>query len=486
MPSRAIVAVVLVAAAAVAGVAAPTGATDAAPTDGTAVCGTATAAESAGANITITTLTAPGRAYERLGNASAIRDAVTDGTLVEPAEGTNEENRVAYGDVVVHRVSFAGNATAVLDAMAAKDGGSPGANFRALLAEENVTLSFRGPTACPPDLALNASLAAGAIRVVPDYEADTLYLVFDTERYLVRQGNSEPRSDRWDYGPHQLSLDVQGVDGRQVNTTAETQWETLPREVSFRTADDALLRTAAGDNRPFAFETSVAPGTELAVTLRPLAAGDPLTATTTVTANRTGRVTLDVPQGVYAVNVSGIEPTNLLVAAGNASGATLQFPDQETEDAAVYEFGVVTTDGGLVVVHNESGDVVGVSEPFGPGAVYPTVEVPRTAAKDGEFTATVVHDADGNGEYDAGSDAPYRVGGDPVAASASVDFRLESPQTSTTTTDSPTTATSTDATTTLPSNSTSTTTPTDTFVPGFGVAAALVALLTAAALAGRA
>jgi len=152
----------------------------------------------------------------------------------------------------------------------------------------------------------------------------------------------------------------------------------------------------------------------------------------------------------------------------------------------VYEVGVVTTDGGLVVVRNESGDVVGVSEPFGPGATSPPVEVPRTAAVDGEFTATVVHDADGDGEYDEGSDAPYRVAGDPVAASASVDFRLESPQTSTPTTDSPTTATSTDATTTPPSNSTSTTTPTDTFVPGFGVAAALVALLTAAALAGRA
>jgi len=473
--------------AAVAGVAVPTAATTVdttGTTDSTPVCGTPSAADSTGDNLTITTLTAPGRTYARLANASAIRDAVADGTLVEPAQAEYAENRVAYGDVVLHRVSFAGNATAVLDAMSTQGEGSPAANFRALVAGDGVDLSFRGPTACPPELALNASLAADAIRVVPDVDRETLYLVFDSERYLVGQSASNPRADRWNYGPHSLSLEAGTVQGHEVDAAGETQWHTDTRTVSFEAADDDLLWTDAGETQPFAFETTVAPGTELTVELRSLDGNVTRSDSAVVTANRTGSVTLDVPRGVYAVHASSIVPTDLLVAAGDASGATLGFPDQETEQLYLYQVGLVTTDGGFVVVRNESGRVVGVSDHFAAGAAHPQVEIPRAAATDGEFTATVVHDTDDDGEFDRETDAAYRVDGDPVEATASVEFRLQTPPTTTTTTTR-------GSTTPNPRTPTSSRTPstsgeaTGTDVPGLDVGAAVVAALAAAAVARR-
>jgi PGF-CTERM protein len=491
VPSRVRLTVVLVALALVAGATAPAASTDAgADTTTSAAAGDAVtcagpAAERPGANISLSTLTAPGSTYDDLRNASAVRAAIADGTLAEPGQDTYADAVVAYGDVVLHRVSFEGSATAVLDAMADQDRGSPGANFRALVAGDGVDLSFRGPTACPPDLALNASLDADAIRVVPDQDRESLYLVFDSDRYLVGQSESDPRADRWNYGAHSLSLSAGTVDGRDVDAAGETQWETQQRAVAFDAADDDLLRTDSGENQSFAFETTVAPGTELTVALQSLDGDVTRSGDAVVSANRTGRVTLDVPRGVYAVNVSDAEPTDLLVAAGNASGATLAFPDQEAEQPTLYQVGVVTTDGGFVVVRNESGRVVGVSDRFEAGAAHPEVELPRAAATDGEFTATVVRDAAADdGEYDAEVDDPYRVDGEPVEATASVDFRLQTPPTATTTTTRTATTQESGPPTSTRARSTSGES-TGTDVPGFGVGVGVVAVLAAAPVARR-
>ncbi|WP_254861814.1 DUF7282 domain-containing protein [Halovivax gelatinilyticus] len=108
--------------------------------------------------------------------------------------------------------------------------------------------------------------------------------------------------------------------------------------------------------------------------------------------------------------------------------ASITFTDQESNGSAVLVDSVSLSDGGFVVVTDERGTVVGVSEKLGSDE-YDNVTVERIEDQDrelhGRLTATVYHDHTDDDEYspdpDEGTgDRPYIVDGYPVSETATV------------------------------------------------------------------
>lgn len=442
-------------------------------------------------NLSMAPLTAPTGTYDDLRNASAVRDAMAADRLVSAdVDEQYIDHRVAMGDVVVVEVRLNGSATALLDRMAAQEEGSPTANFRALVQERGIDLTFRGPSACPPELALNESVERGAIRAVPDDQRNALYVVFDTDRFLVDPlgDDSEPTATDWKTGRNSLELEVKTTSGLvEQNVTASTAWDLSDRRAEFRTDTPELVRVEAGVEQFLNGTATMAPGTELAIDLRPLDGGETRTASATVRADRTFATSVQVPRGVYAVNVSDAFEGDTLLVAGNATGAVLTFDTYGNTGDTLYGISTTTTDGGFVVVTNETGARVVASSKFDAGARAVRLDVPQSHQRNQTLTATVYHDVDGDGTLDA-ADEPYRANGAPIRASANVTYVPQ--ETTTAPTSTPDSSTSTTAPT---SETNDPTTPTDSeaprsspsdesgaTTPGLGASTALVALVVVA------
>ena len=108
--------------------------------------------------------------------------------------------------------------------------------------------------------------------------------------------------------------------------------------------------------------------------------------------------------------------------------ASLAFSDQESDGSVVVVDEVSLSDGGFVVVTDERGTIVGVSEKLGDDT-YQNVSVEPVEDQEGELhgrlTATVYHDHTDDGEFntdpDEGpGDRPYIVDGYPVSETATV------------------------------------------------------------------
>ncbi|MFC4550635.1 PGF-CTERM sorting domain-containing protein, partial [Halorussus sp. GCM10023401] len=158
---------------------------------------------------------------------------------------------------------------------------------------------------------------------------------------------------------------------------------------------------------------------------------------------------------------------------------------------------------GFLVVRNETGAVLGVSDPIEGEPPYESewhrVSLSRTDAAQ-NATITFYDDANGDGAFDAATDEPFVVAGRNVTKT--VRLSAAGPVTTTeTATATPTPTASTDsgagattAATETTANASDETTPSETsadadgttsFVPGFGVGATAVALVAAALLATR-
>lgn len=441
------------------------------------------------ANLTVQTLVAPGDRYDRLTSPAALRAARANGTLTPASVGVDrtwEDDVVAYRDVAVHRVTLSGNATTLADRLEAANGTSPTERFRSLLDDGSVEFAYLGPTACPPDLAVNASFDAGAIRVVPDPVNDTVAFVLDLDRLRFHPlGGGEPTTDTRVLGHHsfELGLPAGGLVGSAVAVGTGYQVERGAAELVGR--HDGLVRVDPAADQILRGRTRLAPGSTVAVRLVPYTRADSVvSARGTVDRSREFAVSVDlgsVPDGaIYVVGFESItEPPvvnagGTFVAVGNATGAIVDLRSQNTTGGILYGPVLTTTHGGFVTVRNASGGLVGVSEYREPGAAVAQIDLAPVLSTDQRVTVTVYRDANGNRAFDE-ADVPYRVNGSPVRDTAMV--RLEG-QPRTTTAPPPVITYST-ATATEPSPASPTSTPGQ---PGFGVLTALVGGLVALGL----
>lgn len=448
----------------------------------------ATSADGSG-NLLLDTFVAPGADYDRLTDADALATAREAGTLTPASDGVDltwEDELVAYRDVIVHRIALNGSATGLFDRLAAQERGSVTENFRALAAGDDVEFEYIGATACPPELALNASIERGAFRVVSDRENDALFLVLDTDRLLFHPlGGGDPTTDTFVTGHHGLTLTLRESSGLVArNVTVESHYEVKDARAEFASPHEGLVRVASEANQSIRGRTTLAPGSDVEVSLHPYAANTSVvTAIATVNRSREFVAKFDLentsPGTTYVAAVTGVtEPPVVqagatLVAVGNATTALVDASDYNFTRpvSTLYPMAVTTTDGGFVTVRNASGGLLGVSEYLEPGARVTKPELSPRITENQTVTVTVYRDANANREFDD-ADVPYRANGTVVQDAAVV--RPEDGRESVTTTVT-TRMTTEKPTTTTVAMQTTTGSPVPG-VPGFGVRATVVAL----------
>ncbi|MFB6170989.1 MAG: hypothetical protein ABEJ23_00540 [Haloarculaceae archaeon] len=173
-------------------------------------------------------------------------------------------------------------------------------------------------------------------------------------------------------------------------------------------------------------------------------------------------------------------PTATATATPDPGATAVVFYDQEQADDSLVVAQANLSAGGFVVAFDGSanGTRLGTSAYLVPGR-FENVEVDPTAgAVNGTTVVVLYRDVDGDRTFDPSTDEPYTRDGHVVSDSAYVTAR-DSPE--------PTTATVTVATPTATEPATTTpsparTTAVESEAPGFGVHAALAALLTGAAI----
>ncbi|PSQ19479.1 hypothetical protein BRD00_01650 [Halobacteriales archaeon QS_8_69_26] len=319
---------------------------------------------------------------------------------------------------------------------------------------------------------------------------------------------------------YQVSLTVTR-DNPYVDTTVSrsANFRVVPRRVSVDAPDDGV-RVSAVEDGTIGGTTTAADGTRLAVTVRSDGTGADdaqpfLRSKTVVVEDGTWSATFD-----FSTVPTGQEFTVVVAGAGTparADGVVTRPPAVRIEDQTPTNPQIVTVEharlpeGGFVTVHDaspigrESSTVLGSSGYLPPGDHVPVrITLEKPLAEDVELAAVVHRDTDRDRRFDfvrsgGAVDAPYAVGGDPVADVAQVSIGRTPTTTPGTTGDAVTptaTATPTEDPTTLTSTPTETPTgtPTETGTttadgsgdgdgaPGFRSVVALLAVLVAALL----
>lgn len=445
-----------------------------------------------GADVSIETLVAPGASYDQLTSPAALRAARANGTLVPASRGidrTYVDALVAFRDVTVHRIALEGNATALADRLAAGDGSSPTQRFRTLVANGTVGFEYWGPSACPPELALNATVDHNALRVLPNTDNDTVALVWDTDRLRFHPlDGGEPTTDTRVHGRHRFGLRLPGTGAFVTDTVGdEVGYEVRTGHAELAAHHEGLVRVDADDGQRLRGRTTLAPGSELTVRLVPyVGAGETEVATTTIDRNRTFVARFDLSEAtnrtVYAVQFESIttppvvEAGATFVAVGNATGAIVDARNQTSNGEILYGPTITTTGGGFVTVRNASGGLVGVSDYRTPGAAVAQIDLEPALQSSQHVTVTVYRDVNGNRAFDDG-DEPYRVAGSPVRDTAIVELHRDD------TPSDPPSPTSTRTPTPVPTTETTTasTTTTSPGQPGFGMGLAALGVLVSLA-----
>ena len=163
--------------------------------------------------------------------------------------------------------------------------------------------------------ALNETIERGALRVVPDRENGTLHIVLDVDRaaYYSLGSDTEIEDDnKWDWGRHAITLKMPKSSGLVTeNVSVRTDYDADDPEATFAAETEGLVRASAESNQTVRGHTTVAPGTEIRVQLRPVeASAEKLNATTTVNRSRGFAARFDlsgVGDALYTVRVLGTE-----------------------------------------------------------------------------------------------------------------------------------------------------------------------------------
>ncbi|WP_224335026.1 DUF7282 domain-containing protein [Haloprofundus halobius] len=200
-----------------------------------------------------------------------------------------------------------------------------------------------------------------------------------------------------------------------------------------------------------------------------------------------------------AVTLLGPAATGAAAAQTNDSAndsangtATLEYNDQTLENQSVVVEEANLSNGGYVVIFDEGGDLIGHSDYLEPGEQTNITVTLNDSFSGDQVTIATAHTDDGDQEFNQSADVPYQENGAPISSTAYLNTEGQSEETpsgneTTTSADETTTSVDTESTDEAATDEATTegeeTTSTDG--PGFGVVAALVGLLGAAAVALR-
>jgi PGF-CTERM protein len=457
----------------------------------------------------LSVLVAPGGSLSTLRNASAASNYSEVLTL---------RPRPTLADAMVVRVSAPGLA----DAVDSQPGNTTTDRFFALLGDDRASLRMYevAPSEQGPFKAIDVT-DPEAVTVVPG-EGDRFDLVTDPAALngtLDRNGDERP-------DPGGAPVGIESFDTYQFNFTFEGQSETIAISV-FPTV--ATVAANEPNNRPRVFPaanqsiggtTTVAPGTRLDIELVVRGErGFSRERTVTVTNRSLSEftATFDLQDAVGARNISVVARLDG-DPIGGADGrildlsATLDAPDRSESREILRIPRANLSQGGFVIVRPVGSDRIVGKQYLSPG-VHEDVSVSLVPGIQADALNTTLYvDFDGDRRFDGdGTDRPYRR---PIGTVSTI-VSLEAPSTPvptspppTTTTRPPTTSATPPPTTTRPPT-TGTTPPSGTTVdpvagpetdvsttftpytftvesgPGFGVAAALAALVALGLLARR-
>jgi len=410
-------------------------------------------------------------------------------------------------------------------------------SFDAFLEQENP-----GPNANP--YFVNTQELYGASELIVDAENNTYFLVIDTGELNQNRVGDELRAE---FNLKDDSLitddaDDSAADGEFVDDT----WTLEEADASLQTNSDGeiILRAQAGQT--IRGSTNLAPGTEVTVRVNSQSDDSPFVRplTTTVNSDRTFSVTTDFDDVAPNTNFTATVRRGGSAISDTYDGqlrqqptASVTFNDQTVGEAdqVVRVASATLSDGGFIAIHegSASGDVIGVSNQLSDGTHSDVRVLLDEDVDEGTTLVAMPHlDDNSNNNYDFPSaDAPYTSGGAPVTDSGVVSFPATptptptpeptptpteeptptptpTPEPTPTPTEEPTptpteeptptpteepTPTPTEEPTPTPTDEPDSPTPTDEpettttsdSGPGFGIVAALIAMLGAALLAAR-
>ncbi|MGN8215428.1 MULTISPECIES: DUF7282 domain-containing protein [Halococcus] len=365
----------------------------------------------------LVTWTAPAESFDNVTNASEVAAAIENDRITTT-------DSVAVGDVLVLQSKLSG----VYGAFAA-------ANFTELVERGMFNLTVRqtnpGTNRRPKQLDLDRSLANDSIRVIPDPDTDILYVNIDTEAAVFERGPPRPGDE------FETELTV-----REESSLA-TSNQSIGANVTAIGAELGLsdVSLAAGDGQTVTGTTSVAPKSEVTISLTANGTGSFVkTNTTTVSPNGTFATTFNLSETSpnTTVDVRAVGPLNTSdditvpvrpsqESEPMAGGARLTAADQTTTGETVRIRNATLADGGYVVVHapnaSESpvGSVLGTSSYLENGTtenVTVTLGQPLTESTD---VVVMAHrDTNDNGVFDfvssnGSEDGPYTSAGSTAA-----------------------------------------------------------------------
>ncbi|WP_254543908.1 DUF7282 domain-containing protein [Halomarina pelagica] len=426
------------------------------------------------------------------------------------------DNSIAQDDLAIARLGGSG----VFGAIEAQSGSSAELKFLNLLGTNShessaFALSIKkadnSPNADAPENLVNTSLTSSNFNVVYDEDKNAAFIVLDTDTLETGQYNVE-----FTVGKESGLTDEDG--------SVDTVFHVVERTAEFDTQeinDTDTVVVSAQENATVTGESSVAPGTELTVVVK--STGDSpflLDETVEVQEDGTFNATFDFSDvsanTEFETTVSGYggSVTNPGIVQP-APTSSVSVSDQTNDGSYVIVDSVTLTEGGFVTIHDASlldgktfESVRGTSGYLEAGThsnVNVSLDTPYEAS--GEVIAMPHLDTNGNQVYDfvtsdGSADGPYTADGSAVTDSATLTVENESagtPKNNTTNdggegdgkdeTDDDKDKTDDgkddkkNDTTDEPKKGEDDTTPAEG--PGFGVAAALVALVAAALIALR-
>ena len=365
----------------------------------------------------LVTWTAPAASFGNVTNASEVAVALDDGRITTT-------DTVASGDVLVLQSKISG----VYGALAA-------ANVTELVERGvfNLTIRQTNPDTNrrPKRLDLDRSLANDSIRVIPDPDNDVLYVNVDTRAAVFERGPPRPGDE------FETEFTVrEGSPLAASNQSIAANVTVVGAELSL---GDVSLAADAG--QVVTGTTSVAPGSEVTVTIAANATGSFVKTNTTLVAPNGSFATSfnlsdTAPNTTVDVRAAGPLDTSddVTVPVGPsrnpepmAGGARLVVADQTTTGETIEVRSVTLENGGYVVVHAPNateapvGSVLGASSYLENGTTE-NVTVTLTGPLD-ESSAVVVmahRDTNDNGVFDfvssnGSEDVPYTSAPEPTA-----------------------------------------------------------------------
>ncbi len=323
------------------------------------------------------------------------------------------------------------------------------------LAEDNVaflnhSLSTRQLSNTPlttvlaPSGTTDGSTGTEGVDVIPAPSADTYYVVHDTSEMAdsAEFVTGESYVSEFTVVSHARNAANFGLvapeNGAFSDETASTALAVRERNATIETQPSGLIEVAPESGQSITGTSTLAPGTELVARIQSKR-GSPSQfiigpATVEVQEDGTWALSSDFSSytagSTFTLRVAHSPGTELATGDGEIIDAgrveSLAFPDQEIVGEAVTVSNVELGGGGFVAIRSaRSNQLIGVSEslPRNTQVTDLRIALDQPIQQDTTLTAVPFRDSNGDGEFDAETDQPYRADGTPITESAAVSVR---------------------------------------------------------------